>query len=136
MAHAHLRTLPVRTGERFCADEVFGAASSRSCLFSVTDPVTRFCLAFEMATRKDGHNATALLEAARDRETVGASAGDTIDIAISARPDILAHSNGRQATVAASSSTVTAPPTAILRFPAQKPPWKINYDSDFMQPHC
>ncbi len=66
-AHAHLRTLPVRTGERFCADGVFGAACSRSCLFSVTDLMTRFCLAFEMAGRKDGHNATALLEAARDR---------------------------------------------------------------------
>ena len=66
-AHAHLRTLPVRVGERFCADEVFGAASSPSCLFSVADLVTRFCLAFEMATRKDGHNTTALLEAARDR---------------------------------------------------------------------
>ena len=33
----------------------------------MTDRVTRFCLAFEMADRKDGHNATALLEAARDR---------------------------------------------------------------------
>ena len=65
--HAHLRTLPVRTGERFCADEVFGAAGSGSCLFSVTDLATRFCLAFEMAGRKDGHNAAALLEAARDR---------------------------------------------------------------------
>ena len=66
-AHAHLRTLPVRVGERFCADEVFGTASSRSCLFSVTDPATRFRPAFEMATRKDGHNTTALLEAAQDR---------------------------------------------------------------------
>ena len=65
-AHARLLTLPVLTGERFCADEVFGAASSGSCLFSVTDLLTRFCLAFEMADRKDGHNATALLEAARD----------------------------------------------------------------------
>ena len=68
MTHAYLRTLPVRTGERFCADEVFGATSSgSSCLFSVTDQVTRFCLAFEMADRKDGQGATALLEAARDR---------------------------------------------------------------------
>ena len=65
-AHAHLRTLPVLTGERFCADVVFGTASSHSCLFSVTDPVTRFRPAFEMATRKDGHNTTALLEAAQD----------------------------------------------------------------------
>ncbi len=67
-AHAHLRTLPVRVGERFCADEVFGAASSgSSCLFSVTDLVTCFRPAFEMADRKDGQGATALLEAARDR---------------------------------------------------------------------
>ncbi len=36
MAHAHLRTLPVRVGERFCADGVFGTASSRPCLFSAT----------------------------------------------------------------------------------------------------
>ena len=62
-----MRTLPVRVGERFCADEVFGTASSRSCLFSVTDLVTRFRPALEMATRKDGHNTTALLEAAQDR---------------------------------------------------------------------
>ena len=66
-AHAYLRTLPVRTGERFGADEVFGAAGRGSCLFSVTDLQTRFCLAHEMADRKDGHNATALLESARDR---------------------------------------------------------------------
>ena len=33
----------------------------------MTDLVTSFCLAFEMAGRKDGRNATALLEAARDR---------------------------------------------------------------------
>ncbi len=65
--HVYLRTLPIRTGERFCADEVFGAACNPSCLFSVTDRVTRFCLAFEMADRKDGQGATALLEAARDR---------------------------------------------------------------------
>ena len=64
----YLRILPVRTGERFCADEMFGAASSgSSSLFSVTDQTTRFCPAFEMADRKDGQGATALLEAARDR---------------------------------------------------------------------
>ena len=47
---------------------MFRAASSRSsCLFSVTDQATRFYPAFEMAGRKDGQGATALLEAARDR---------------------------------------------------------------------
>ena len=65
--HAYLRTLPVRTGERFCADEVFGAAGRSSCLFSVTGLQTRFCLAHKMADRKDGHNAIALLEMAKDR---------------------------------------------------------------------
>ena len=63
-AHARLRTLPVRIGKRFCSDEVSGAASNgNSCLFSVTDPVTRFCLAFEMVDRKDGQGATALFGA-------------------------------------------------------------------------
>ena len=47
---------------------MFRAASSgSSCLFSVTDQATRFYPAFEMAGRKDGQGATALLEAARDR---------------------------------------------------------------------
>ena len=68
MTHVYLRALSVRTGERFCTDEVFGAASSgSSCLFAVTGQVTRFCLAFEMADRKDGQGATTLLVAARDR---------------------------------------------------------------------
>ena len=68
MAHIYLRTLPVRTGERFCAGGVFGAAGSgSSCLFPVTYLVTRFCLAFEVAGRRDGQGAAALPEAARDR---------------------------------------------------------------------
>lgn len=67
-AHTYIRTLPVRAGERFCADEVFlKVGSAARYLFSVTDLASRFCLSHEVTGRKDGHNTAALLGEARSR---------------------------------------------------------------------
>ena len=94
MAHEYLKDIPIRTGGRASSDEVYMSAKDKDedkkrdakgypraadarpeeepgdnkmCLFSTTDIQTRFCLAFEMADRKDGFNATNLLKETKRR---------------------------------------------------------------------
>ena len=87
MAHLYLQRLPIRTGERFSADEVqvsgndddkkkqkrkntnnkSGKQTKKKYLFSVLGIKTRFCISWEVADRKDGHNASALLKQAKNR---------------------------------------------------------------------
>ena len=68
MAGPYLDSLPIRTGDRWHGDEVFVAIKNQLMyLFNVIDGDSRFCLSYEMANRKDGHNAEQLLIGASER---------------------------------------------------------------------
>ena len=68
MMYVYLMSLLINTGNRFCADEEYVSIKGKeNYLFAATDYETRFLLAWEVADRKDGHNAENLLKAAAVR---------------------------------------------------------------------
>ena len=68
MLEAYALSLAIRTGERFSADEMqVKVRGIGRYIFTIIDVATRFCLGYEVADRKDGHNATGLLNMAKKR---------------------------------------------------------------------